>query len=70
VSLSTGAGKLSFALKNLRAQWELAALNWNDKVSQEFDELHLKPLEQELMAVLNATNTLAQIIVKARQECQ
>ena len=70
MNLSTGSGKLSFALKTLRAHWELVSLHWKDDVRVEFDENYLKPIEQELMATLNATNLLSQVIIRAKQECE
>jgi hypothetical protein len=69
MSLSAGSAKMSFALKTLRARWDQTQMHWNDDVRQEFEEAHLKPVEQEIMAALNATNTLAQLILKAQQEC-
>jgi hypothetical protein len=70
MSLSAGAGKLSFGLKTLRSRWDAVQMHWKDDVRQEFEERHLKPVEQEVMATLNATNVLAQILLKAQQECE
>lgn len=70
MNLSTGTGKFSFALKTLRAHWELVSSHWTDEVRQDFEENQLKLIEAELIATLNATNNLAQILVKAQQECE
>jgi hypothetical protein len=69
MSLSAGAGKLSFALRTLRTRWDSTQLQWTDEVRHEFEENYLKPVEQEVMATLNATNVLSQILLKAQQEC-
>ena len=69
MSLSAGAGKLSFALKTLRAHWESTQLRWKDDVRHEFEENYLRPIEEELMATLNATNLLSQVLHRAQQEC-
>ena len=69
MSLSAGSAKLSFALKTLRAHWDMVQLQWKDDVRREFDENYLQPLEQEIMATLNATNLLSQVLLKAQQEC-
>jgi hypothetical protein len=69
MSLNAGAGKLSFALKTLRTRWDNTQLHWKDEVRDEFDENHLKLIEEEVMATLNATNVLSQLLLKAQQEC-
>jgi hypothetical protein len=69
MSLNAGAGKLSFALKTLRTRWDHTQLYWKDEVRDEFEANHLKLIEDEVMATLNATNVLSQILLKAEQEC-
>jgi len=69
MDLSTGSGKLSFALKNLRSQWAVTEPHWNDQVRQDFENNHLDPLESQVLATLGAMNSLGQLLAKARQEC-
>ncbi len=69
MSLSSGAGKLHLALKDLRQHWEEAQAHWSDPVSQAFDENHYRPLEGQLLATLRALDRLAQILDQARKEC-
>jgi hypothetical protein len=70
MSLNAGAGKLSFALKTLRARWEQTQLYWKDEVRDDFERTYLAPVEEEIMATLNATNLLSQVLLTARQECE
>jgi hypothetical protein len=70
VDLSAGSGKLSFALKTLRARWETTQPQWSDDVSRDFQENHLGPLEAQVMATLTAINLLGQVLAQARHECE
>lgn len=70
MNFSAGTGKLSFALKTLRACWDSTQGEWSDEVRQDFEENYLKPIEQELLATVNATSNLAQTLTKALQECE
>jgi hypothetical protein len=70
MSLSAGSAKLSYALKTLRARWDMTQLHWTDDVRHDFEEHYLKPVEEEILATLNATYVLSQILLKAQQECE
>ena len=70
MSLSAGTGKLSFALKTLRACWDSTQGEWSDEVRQDFEENYLKPIEQEVLATINAISNLDQTLTKALQVCE
>lgn len=70
MNLSTGAGKLSFAFKTLRAHWETTANDWVDDVRHDFEESYMNAIEEEVMGTLNAIGNLAQVLTKAEQECE
>lgn len=67
--LSSGSGKLNLSLKALRRRWEETQAQWNDPVSQAFEENHYRPLEEQLLATLRAMDRLAQILDQVRKEC-
>lgn len=67
--LSSGSGKLNFALKTLRARWDQAKLDWNDHVRQEFEDKHYTEIEYATAATLTAISRLAQVLATAQQEC-
>lgn len=69
MELSTGSMKLSLAGKTLHAQWEEVKTNWKDRVSQSFEENHLRLLEMQTTSTLNAINRLAQTLAQARADC-
>lgn len=70
MSLNTGSGNLSHALKTLRVHWGSTEMEWRDDVRRDFEENHLKPIEQELLAAVGAIGTLDQVLIKALQECE
>ena len=70
MNLSTGAGKLSFAFKTLRAHWDTTANEWVDDVRHDFEEEHIKAIEEEVMGTMNAIANLSQVLTKAQQECE
>ena len=70
MSLSAGTGKLSFALKTLRAHWDTTQGEWRDEVRRDFEENCLKPIEQEILVTINAISNLDQTLTKALQVCE
>jgi hypothetical protein len=69
MSLSTGSSKLNRALKDLRLRWDETKAQWNDPVSQAFEDNQTAPLEMQILATLRAIDRLARIIDQVRQEC-
>jgi hypothetical protein len=68
-NLMAGAGALRQALKILRLRWEETKLQWNDQVSQEFEEKHLVELERQCQQTVEHIGRLAQVLGKCYQEC-
>ena len=64
-----GPARLHFALKTLRARWEETQDEWNDSARQGFEENHLEPLEQQVLATLKDMDRLSQILTSALKEC-
>jgi hypothetical protein len=67
--LSTGAGKLSSSMRELRIAWDQARLGWNDSTSQAFEENYLQPLVPLVKTALDATSELAEVLARAEREC-
>lgn len=70
MNLSTGSGKLAFAIKGLRAHWDQTANEWIDAVRSDFEEQYLKPIDDEVNGTLNAITNLSHVLTKAVQECE
>lgn len=68
--LSAGLGKLNYALKTLRVRWDDAKSQWSDSASHDFEEEHLQGLEDQIVVTIREINRLAQVLDKARQECE
>ena len=69
MSLDTGRYRLYSSFKTLAAHWEETRLHWIDGVAQEFEENQWDALEPRVKAALTGIDRLAQIMVRARQEC-
>jgi hypothetical protein len=69
VSLTTPWTELNTALKDLRVLWEQTRADWDDPVSQDFEEHYWLPLETQVVAALRAMDRLAPILAKAQRDC-
>ena len=69
VSLTTPWTELNTALKDLRVLWQQTRAEWNDPVSQEFEERYWDQLENQVVAALRAMDRLAPILAKAQRDC-
>jgi hypothetical protein len=69
VSLTTGWTELNNALKDLRVLWQETRADWDDPVSQDFEEHTWTPLENQVVSALRAMDRLAPILAKAQRDC-
>ena len=69
MNLTLGWTDLNRALKSMRQLWGETKLDWNDAVSQDFEENHWGPLERQTVATLRAIDRLAPVIAQAEREC-
>ncbi len=63
------AVRLEDALKNLERVWSETKESWNDPVSQRVEEEFLRPLHSQIRCLLDATNTVSQVVRKAEHDC-
>lgn len=66
-SASVGASDMQETLRRLMLQWESARQVWNDKVSREFEEQYVEPLDAQTRAAQSAMERLGQLITSARK---
>ena len=66
---SDGAVKLTHALKNLRLKWEHAQEYWSDGVRRNFEEQHLRPLEERVQVATKGMQDLSEVLAQMRREC-
>ena len=69
MSLNTGVGKLTLALKALEARWEQTRDRWRDPVSQSFEEDQYMPLKTQVLETLREIERLSHALDRARQSC-
>jgi ABC-type ATPase involved in cell division len=54
IDLSSGASKMSLALKQLEIKWDSAKDTWNDATSKAFHKEHIEPLRPDIKETLEA----------------
>jgi hypothetical protein len=69
MSLSSSRNRLSASLKELMACWEQARSQWDDPMSQDFEQQYLALLEPKLRNTLTAMEKLEAVLARARHEC-
>ena len=68
--LSTGAGRIHRATKQLRDRWNEIQNEWNDVASKQFAEQHLQPLAPKMQQLLAAISELNEVVHTAESECR
>jgi len=63
-------GQVAKAMKDLTDRWADTKMDWDDVVSQRFEERFLKPLEADLRTATGAMDHVAQLLSQVRRECQ
>ena len=63
-------GQLAKSLKDLTGRWADTKADWDDVVSQRFEERFLDPLEADLRSAAAAMDHMAQLMGQIRRDCQ
>ena len=69
VDLSSPAGKIHTALKDLQIAWGHATEKWRDENSRHFEEQYLMPLAMSAKLSLDAIGRMSEQIQRAEQAC-
>lgn len=67
--MSAGSARLKHAMKNLREHWDQTRELWADKNAQDFEKLHLVPLEQQVENARRGMEKLTEVLQKLRADC-
>ena len=70
MSISTGQVRLQDAFKVLKTKWRAAKIEWDDPMSRDFEEQHLAHLDMQVRAAISAMENVAELIRRARRECE
>jgi hypothetical protein len=68
--MSASSGRLQYALKKLREQWDISQESWSDNVSREFEKHHIIPLEQITKNSINGMEQIAEVLAKVKAQCR
>lgn len=67
--LETPAASMTHAARRLREAWATTREHWRDANSQEFEALHLQPLQPHLTSALSAIQRFAELLRQAERDC-
>ncbi len=70
MSIRTGKAQLEAALKELLIKWDHTQTRWNDPVSKDFDKEFITPIDRRIKSAIPAIEKLADVLHKARRDCQ
>jgi hypothetical protein len=68
--LSTGAGRIRYALEHLETVWNESSAEWNDVVSRNFQEYHLEPMLPQIKLALDAISRMSLLISEVERDCE
>lgn len=63
-------GQLTQAMKQLRHQWDVVKMSWDDSVSQGFEEKYLHSLQSDMQHAISAMDHMGVLLHKAQQDCK
>lgn len=70
MSLATGRAKLVGSMKELMLKWERTREHWDDPMSRTLEDRVLNPLEPKIRAAAVAMEKMAEVLAKARRDCE
>jgi hypothetical protein len=63
-------GQLAKSLKDLMDRWGDTKADWDDVVSERFEERFLAPLDVDLRNAASAMDHMAHLLSQIRRDCQ
>lgn len=70
MSLSGSKGLLTLATRQLQARWSETQFSWRDQKAQDFHELYLAELLNEVSSALRTIDELDKLLEKVHAECE
>jgi hypothetical protein len=68
--LFTPAGRIRHAVEDLEAAWAQSRDQWDDPVSQRFQEQQLEPMLPKIKMALDAIGRMHQLLTEAQRDCE
>lgn len=69
MSASGSRGLLTLATRQLFSRWEEARNSWRDQKAEEFENLYLHEISQNLNSTLRSMEELEQLLEKIHADC-
>ncbi len=69
MSLQASRVRLEHALQELLVRWDEVKARWDDAMSRDFEERHLRPLEPRIRNAMAAMEKMAEKLDRARRDC-
>jgi len=61
--------RLQQTVKELMMRWEKANVDWDDKVSREFKETFLDPLDPKVKTTMDAMEKMSEQLKRLKRDC-
>ncbi len=69
MSVEHSRNRLRQSHKDLMLRWDKANAFWDDRVSREFGERFLDPLEPRIRATMEAMEEMSELLRKIKRQC-
>ncbi len=70
MSIESSRTRLQQSIKDLMLKWDKANVYWDDKVSRDFKETVLNPLEPKIRVTMEAMEEMAGLLQKLKRDCE
>ena len=69
MGMQESRGKIATSTKELLSLWGNTKLQWSDGNAQQFEEVVLRPLEQDVRSATQAMDQMGALLSSIRREC-
>ena len=69
MSIESSRTRLQASIKELLLKWDKANAYWDDKVSRDFEETVLNPLEPKIRITMEAMEEMSGLLQRLKREC-
>ena len=70
MSIESSRTRLQQSIKELMLKWDKANAYWDDKVSRDFKETVLNPLEPKIRVTMEAMEEMSVLLHRLKRECE
>ncbi len=70
MSIESSRTRLQASIKELMLKWDKANAYWDDKVSRDFKETVLNPLEPKIRVTMEAMEEMSGLLHRLKRDCE